>query len=235
MAVTITRSGVLSLGADAVVLALEMTGSAAAGPAGAELLRTGGEKLAAALNEAKFVAVGHAAELPDSGLPAAHLILTATPRYLTGKANELLILGRCYEAVFSLAEKLGCRSIALPFLSTFYYRFPQSEAVEIARRAAEKTPLEVFLCAETDALYDLARQPYQKPQIVSYFGYYRDCAVFTLSNGLFARVDLRPERVFADVVPYVEACYQRGNDPAQPPLPEAEIARLRRIYEESGL
>ena len=235
MAVTITRNGVLSCGADAVVLALEMTGAPAFGPAGEELLQAGGEKLASALDAAKFVFVGSAAELPESGLPSAHLLLTATPRYLTGKANEQLILGRCYEAVFSLAESLGCRSIALPFLSALYYRFPQDEAVKIARRAAEKTPLAVFLCAETDALYALAQQPYRKPRIVSYYGYYRDQAVFTLSNGLFARVDLRPELVSVDVVPYVEACYQLGNNPDQPPLPGAEIARLRRIYEESVL
>ena len=70
-------------------------------------------------------------------------------------------------------------------------------------------------------------------EIVSYVGYYRDAAIFALSNGLFARVDLRPELRQVDVIPYFEACYREGNNPLQTPLPEAEIARLRRIYEET--
>ena len=85
----------------------------------------------------------------------------------------------------------------------------------------------------TEVLEKLSRQEYRRPEIVSYVGYYRDAAIFALSNGLFARVDLRPELRQVDVIPYFEACYREGNNPLQAPLPAAEIARLRRIYEET--
>ena len=64
-------------------------------------------------------------------------------------------------------------------------------------------------------------------------GYYRDHALFALDNGLFARVDLRPENRDVALIPYFEACYRAGNNPLQPPLPDEEIERLRRIYEEN--
>ena len=75
-------------------------------------------------------------------------------------------------------------------------------------------------------------RPWRKPQILSYIGYYRDHALFALDNGLFARVDIRPEKREADVIPYFEPCYRQDNNPLQKPLEEKEILRLRRIWEE---
>ena len=75
----------------------------------------------------------------------------------------------------------------------------------------------------------------RKAKIVSYVGYYRDYAIFELDNGLFARVDLRPELRWADTVPYFEACYREGIDPLQEKLPEEEIRRLAAIWEECGI
>ena len=63
-----------------------------------------------------------------------------------------------------------------------------------------------------------------------YIGYYRDHALFELDNGLFARVDIRPEVVDVTPISYFEPCFRTGNNPLQPPLPESEIARLRQIY-----
>ncbi|MBO5496709.1 MAG: hypothetical protein J5967_04835, partial [Oscillospiraceae bacterium] len=114
-----------------------------------------------------------------------------------------------------------------------YYRFPQEEAVRIALEEAGRRSVETVFVPGTGALEALSRQEYRRPGIVSYVGYYRDAAIFALSNGLFARVDLRPELRQVDVIPYFEACYREGNNPLQAPLPEAEIERLRRIYEET--
>ena len=99
--------------------------------------------------------------------------------------------------------------------------------------AASRRSIETVFVPGTEVLEKLSRQEYRRPEIVSYVGYYRDAAIFALSNGLFARVDLRPELRQVDVIPYFEACYREGNNPLQAPLPAAEIARLRRIYEET--
>lgn len=231
MSVTVVQGDILSVSADAAVLGLEMTMGLAQGPAGERLAEAGGEGLREARRAVRFLPVGSAAAVSPGAAPFRHVILTVTPRWLTGKANELLALRRCYQSVFDRAEALGCRRVVTPFLSALYYRFPREEAVHIALGEAEGRSLDTVFVAETSELYRQSQIPYRRPQIVAYVGYYRDHALFRLDNGLFARVDLRPEARDVAVIPYFEACYRAGNNPLQPPLPETEQARLRRIYE----
>ena len=231
----VTLDDIMSLSADAAVLPLEMTGAPTEGRAAQALARVGGEALRDALRKLRFLAVGSAAVLDVPGLPFPNLIVTAVPRWLTGKANELLVLHRCYESVYALAQELGCRSLVSPFLCCCYFHFPQDDAVHIALRAAKGWEGETAFAADTEELLALSEKPWQKPRILSYIGYYRDHALFALDNGLFARVDIRPERRDADVIPYFEACYREGNNPLQRPLSKEEILRLRRIWEETEL
>ena len=235
MAYTVTTKDILSLPADAAVLPLEMTGAPTEGRAAQALAAACGEGLRHAIREAGFLAVGSAERLVCPGLPFRHLIATAVPRWLTGKANELLALDRCYESVFALASELGCKSIALPFLSSCYYHFPLEDAVHIALHAAGKWEGQALFAADTEELLTLSQRPWRRPKILFYIGYYRDHALFALDNGLYARVDIRPERQTADVIPYFEACYREGNNPLQPPLPPEEIGRLRQIWEEADM
>lgn len=230
----VTRSDILSLTADAAVLCVENTMEVAAEPISLRLAGAGGPALQEALNKLRFIPVGSAAVVAAPPLPFRYLLVTAAPHWLTGKANELLVLHRCYERVFALAEELGCRSIALPFFSSTYYRFPLREAVHIALGEAEKSAKDVCFAVGSAELLALSQTPYRKPEILSYIGYYRDHALFELDNGLFARVDLRPENTGVELIPYFEACFRAGNNPLQPPLPEEEITRLRRIYEENS-
>ena len=235
MAYTVTTDDILSLSADAAVLPLEMTGTPTEGRAAQALAAACGEGLRRALRQLKFLAVGSAAVLEIEGLPFRHLIVTAVPRWLTGKANELLVLHRCYESVFALAGELGCKTLVSPFLSCCYFHFPQDDAVHIALRAARRWSGETVFAADSEELLTLSQTPWRKPKILSYIGYYRDHALFALDNGLFARVDIRPERRTVDVIPYFEACYRQGNNPLQQPLTEDEVLRLRRIWEEAEL
>ena len=235
MPYSVTREDILSLRADAAVLPLEMTGRPTEGRAARRLTEAGGAALEAALGRLKFLSVGSAALLEPCGLPFEKLIVTAVPRWRTGKANELMILGRCYESVFALAAEQGLETLALPFLSACYYRFPAAEAVHVALHEAARRKGATIFTADTEELFSLSQASWRKPNIVSYIGYYRDHAIFALDNGLFARVDLRPELRQADVIPYFEACFREGNNPLQPKLPPEEIARLRRIWEELDL
>ena len=234
MSYRVTTDSILSARTDAVCVSVEMALNLSDTPVCRQIAAAGGEALRAALAKRRlFLPVGSACLADPCSLPFSRLIMTASPVWLTGKANELLILHRCYESVFALAHQSGCESIAMPFLSAMYYRFPQHEAVKIALREAETSALDVLFVADTPELLTLSEEPYRKPAIVSYVGYYRDHAIFELDNGLFARVDLRKENVDVSIIPYFEACYREGNNPLQPGLPEAEIERLRRIYEEN--
>lgn len=94
MPFTVTQEDILTIRAEAAVLPLEMTGAPAEGRAAQRLLAAGGSALQEALRRQKFLAVGSAVSMEAPGLPDGRLILTAVPRYLTGKANELLALDR---------------------------------------------------------------------------------------------------------------------------------------------
>ena len=231
MSYTVTQEKILNVAADGAVLAVEIGLESARWPSCLAVEKAGGEGLQRLLREKRFLAVGSAAEAESFDLPWPHLFLTCAPHWLTGKANELLALRRCYQSLFSLVAQAGCRSLVMPFLSALYYRFPQPEALFIARDEAEKSPLAVTFTADTSELFALSQLPYRKPEIVSYVGWYRDYAIFELDNGLYARVDLRPEKECVDMIPYFETCYRRGTDPGQPELPEEEIQRLRALYE----
>ena len=236
MSCIVTTEDILSVPADAAVLGVEITLRSSDGRVCRRLEEAGGEELRLALKKQRFLPVGSAFAAGSCGLPFQHLIATAVPRWLTGMANELLVLRSCYESAFDLAEKLGCRRVVLPFLSAMGYRFPREKAVHIACRAAQRRKnLVVVFAADTAELAELSRREYRKPAITGYVGYYRDWAVFSLDNGSYVRVDLRPELRRVEAVPYVEPCYLEGNNPLQPPLAQTEIARLRTIYEESEL
>lgn len=230
---TVTQEDILSVRADAAALSVEIALNISDGPSCRRLGEAGGEALRASIRRQRFLPVGSSAVAEPGELPFRHILFTAAPRWLTGKANEFLALHRCYESLYARADELGCRSLVMPFLSSWYYRFPQDEAVRIALAEAKKWPGETIFVADTPELYALSQKGWRKPKIVSYTGWYRDHAVFELDNGLYARVDLRPERTEVGVIPFIEACFRKETDPLQTPLPESEIERLRRIYEEN--
>ena len=229
----VTRSPILDIKADAAVIAVENPMIPAVGLSNETLAKAGGEALRTALREKRFLAVGSAVAVEPDALPYRQVLATCTPRWWNGECNELLVLQRCYESIFSLAEALGCRSLALPFLSAANYGFPLENAVRIARTLAEDSALDLCFVAETEELWRLSQKEPVKPRILSYLGYYRDYAVFALEDGLFAFVDLREENRKVELRLYVEPCYFSGYDPAQTPLSSGELQRLREIYESS--
>lgn len=232
MSYIVTREDVFSVSADAAVVCIENTMILSQDAVSQKLGACGGAALREALRQKRFLPVGRACAVDAGALPFRCILATGTPQWRHGESNELVVLRLCYESLFALARQLGCQALALPFLSAAYYRFPLEDAVHIALEEARKAAVQAIFLAQTQEEYALSRKPYRKPEIVSYLGYYRDHAIFRLDNGLFARVDIRPELRDVNIRPYVAACYYTQADPSLPPLPEAEIARLRRIYEE---
>lgn len=233
MSYIVTREDILRVEADAPVLGVEVSLTATDAPSFRRLSEAGGTALRDAIRRTGFLPVGSCAAAEVGTLPFDRVFLCAAPQWVEGKSNELLILHRCYQNLFALAKELGLRSLATPFLSANYYRFPREEAVRIALVEAENTDLQVFFVADSEELLALSRVKFRKPQIVSYIGWYRDHAIFELDDGHYVRVDLRPERRDVAPIPYFEACYRVGNNPLQEPLSEAEIERLKQIYAET--
>ena len=170
----------------------------------------------------------------SGNLPCRYIFHAVPPRYLTGKSREFDVLRMTYRNIISEAERLGCKTIAMPFLSTCYFRFPWDYAINIALSLAAASGLDITFVTDDEELFKKAVNPTARPKIVSYIGYFRDYAVFLLEDGMFAMVDLRIENRDVMVVPYCEPCYVDGNNPLQPPLSESEKIRVSKIYEEYG-
>ena len=232
MSYTVTQDDILSVRADAAVVCIENAMAVSEDPVSQRLGEAGGEELRRALRRRRFLPVGSACAVESCGLPFKYLFAVGTPQWRNGESNELLVLRRCYESLYRLAWETNCRSLAMPFLSTAYYRFPLADAIQIAREEADRAGIDTVFLAPTQTVYALSQCPYRKPQIVSYVGYYRDYAVFALDSGYFAHVDVRPELKRVSVRPYVEPCCYVEADPSMQPLTKTEIARLRAIYEE---
>ncbi len=65
-------------------------------------------------------------------LPAKHVIHAVGPVWSGGGRGEAELLAGAYRRSLELAVEAGCRSIALPALSTGAYRFPMDQAARIA-------------------------------------------------------------------------------------------------------
>lgn len=224
---------ILEYRADAIVNTVNSFMRGVSNEAEEKFFSAAGEDMRRAMANVKFVQVGKVTVTEGYGLPCRCVIHAVPPKWLTGKSQEFAALHICYKNVFAKAEELGIKTLAMPFLSTDYYHFPWRDAVHIAYSEAEKTEMEIVFITDNESLLEESQKPYVKPAIVSYIGYYRDHAIFELDNGLFARVDIRREIKDVTVIPYFEACYRVGNNPKQAPLPEHEVERLKRLYEEN--
>ncbi len=65
-------------------------------------------------------------------LPAKHVIHAVGPVWSGGRRGEAELLAGAYRRALELALAEGCRSVALPALSTGAYRFPMDQAARIA-------------------------------------------------------------------------------------------------------
>ncbi len=69
-------------------------------------------------------------------LPAKHVIHAVGPVWSGGHRGEAELLAGAYRRALELAMAAGCRSIALPALSTGAYRYPMDQAARIALATA---------------------------------------------------------------------------------------------------
>jgi len=89
-------------------------------------------------------------------LPARYVIHTVGPVWRGGEQGEDLVLRRSYRNALERAAELGCRTVAIPSISTGAYGFPKTRAARIAvdavgrHLAQHRLPSEVFLVAYSD-------------------------------------------------------------------------------------
>lgn len=103
---------------------------------------------------------GEAAVTKAYALNADYIIHTVGPMWIDGNHDELETLASCYRKSLRLAEILGCKSVALPLISTGVYRFPKDLALKIALREIEAfcldTDINVILVVYDRTAYELS-------------------------------------------------------------------------------
>ena len=91
-----------------------------------------GPELLEARKRVGDIAEGDSAQTPAFGLNAKYVIHTVTTGWIDGEHGEEDILKKAYGSALSLADKLGCKSVAFPLLSTGSYGFPKELAMSVA-------------------------------------------------------------------------------------------------------
>lgn len=111
--------------------------------------RAGGPKILEECIKIGGCETGEAVITTGGNLKAKYVIHTVGPVYRDGLHNEPKLLENAYRNSLKLASLRGIKSIAFPSISTGAYRYPLSDAAEIALKTAveylqENTDIELI-------------------------------------------------------------------------------------------
>jgi O-acetyl-ADP-ribose deacetylase (regulator of RNase III) len=146
---------------DAIVNAANEALAPGGGVCGA-IRQAGGDEIFAEAATLGGCATGDAKATGAGRLPARHVIHAVGPVWHGGTRGEPDLLAHAYTRALEVAADLGCRTIALPALSTGIYGYPAELAAPVAIGAVE--PLAgrfdevrfVFLDDELCAVFEAA-------------------------------------------------------------------------------
>jgi O-acetyl-ADP-ribose deacetylase len=75
---------------------------------------------------------GDAKATTAGALPAQYVIHTVGPVWHGGDKGEAELLASCHRRALEVADELGCRTVAVPAISTGVYGYPVARAAEVA-------------------------------------------------------------------------------------------------------
>jgi O-acetyl-ADP-ribose deacetylase len=122
---------------DAMVNAANEALVAAAGVCGA-IRRAGGDEIFEECAALGGCATGDAKATGAGRLPAKYVIHAVGPMWSGGDRGEPELLASAHRRALEVAEKLGCRTVAFPAISTGIYGYPVELAAPVAVAAAKE-------------------------------------------------------------------------------------------------
>ena len=133
MALTIVRNDITKMHVDAIVNTTNEYFEVGGLGVDAGIHYAAGPELKKALAEIGYCPVGSAVITSSFEIPfCRYIIHTVGPVYLDGQHGEREELESCYRSILTLAKEEGCRSLAIPSISTGAYGYPKAEAYSIA-------------------------------------------------------------------------------------------------------
>lgn len=128
----IIRNDITKVSADAIVNTANPKPVVGSGTDSAIYKAAGENKLLAARQAIGDIEPGRAVHTSAFKLKAKYIIHTVGPVWIDGKHSEKDILRSCYSESLALADKLKCKSVAFPLISSGAYGFPKDAALDVA-------------------------------------------------------------------------------------------------------
>ena len=128
----IIRNDITKVSADAIVNTANPKPIVGSGTDSAIYNAAGENKLLAARQAIGDIEPGQAVHTAAFRLKAKYIIHTVGPVWVDGKHGEKDILRSCYANSLALADKLKCKSVAFPLISSGAYGFPKDTALDVA-------------------------------------------------------------------------------------------------------
>ena len=133
MALTIVRNDITQMHVDAIVNTTNVRLEVGGLGVDAGIHYAAGPELKEALAKIGTCPVGSAVITNSFEIPfCRYIIHTVGPIYIDGHHGEREDLESCYRSILALAKEKGCRSLAIPSISTGAYGYPKAEAYSIA-------------------------------------------------------------------------------------------------------
>lgn len=135
--ISIRKTGITKLSADAVVNAANSGLLQGGGVCGYIFRDAGEEKMTEACNRIGYCNEGSAVITPGFDLPARYVIHAVGPRYIDGNHGEPKLLYSAYKQSLILAKENGIHTIGFPLISAGIFGYPVEKAWKKAIQACD--------------------------------------------------------------------------------------------------